>query len=252
MPKAKQEPDYRRAFDQVDFRGYFQWTEELSESVGGKLYHACHGDELNLHLAHGKLTLESEWQLNLPQHGKWTVPGIWVGLNEFRNGNYYGPCLFSFPITVLVGRQFMVFRREAKDRKRYFFVQHESRIPIYTYVEQGSGKNKTSAIKKNWRIVNPESYFKKQKGKLFKIPGAIYDIVLTVPLDLTQYSVQGVDHPWCISGKCSRSNLAASEGIVLKYAKRHAGRIIKRSESIQALLGSFPCLEDAEVLMERI
>jgi hypothetical protein len=139
-------PDYKRAFDQPDFRGYFKWTLNLSRAFGGSLYHACHKDELIEILDNGQLDLRSTWSLNLPNHGKWSPPGVWVGLNYFQaRGNFYGPLLFKFPMSVLNGRHFMVFRRTG-DRHRIFFIQYEARIPIYSF------------DKNLWRQVDPEHY----------------------------------------------------------------------------------------------
>ena len=129
-------PDYKRPFDQPDFRGYFRWSARLSRALGGQVYHACHEDELEQIIEAGQIALRSEWQLKLPKHGTWSAPGVWVGLNYFHAGNNYGPCVIKLPIATLDGCNFMVFRREAAVRNRYFFVQYESRIPIFSF-----GKN---------------------------------------------------------------------------------------------------------------
>lgn len=181
-------PAYQEPFDQEDFRGYFRWTDLLSDRLCGHLYHACHEDEFEEILQIGELPLRSNWQLRLPEQGMWSVPGVWCGLNDFSaKGNYYGPCLMKFPITVLQGRHFMVFQRKDEGRMRYFFVQHESGIPIYNF--DGNA----------WRWVKPESYFSKMKNRVYRKVGAIYDIVLTAPLALSDYTVVGVEHPRCIS-----------------------------------------------------
>lgn len=200
------EPDYKRAFDQGDFRGYFRWSQKLTSSLGGELYHACHEDELKTILDKGKLVLQSEWALKLPKHGKCSAPGTWVGLNYFHEGNYYGPFLLSFPLEVLNGRNFMVFRRQSSKRKRHFFVQYEARIPVYSFG------------KKLWRVVKPASYFDAEDGKLEKKDDAIYDIVITQPITLEQVSIRAVDHPKCISGDCTKMKIAQSRKRLAKIA----------------------------------
>ena len=104
-------PDYQRAFNAEDFRGYFTWDKQLTTMLGSFLYHACHKDEINKVLKTDELALRSEWSLIHPEFGEWSSPGVWCGLNYFNQGNYYGPFLISFPLTVLDGRTFMVFRR---------------------------------------------------------------------------------------------------------------------------------------------
>jgi hypothetical protein len=231
-------PDYKRPFDQPDFRGYFRWTAKLSRSLGGHVYHACHAEELSQYVTEGELALRSEWQLRLPKHGTWSAPGVWVGLNYFYSGNKYGPCLIEFPIRILNGRSFMVFQRIGTERKRYFFVQYESRIPIFSF-----GKNL-------WRTVNPEYYFNKSKGRVTMRAGAIYDIVLTLPLPLTDYTIQAVNHPRCISGKCSGTSTPQSQKIVHLIASAQARQVLTESSEIQDLLQRFPCLEGRKVKLE--
>jgi hypothetical protein len=74
------EPEYRRAFEQDDFRGYFKWTRKLTSRLGGSLYHACHKQALTNILENGELGLRSKWSLKLPKYGEWSAPGTWVGL----------------------------------------------------------------------------------------------------------------------------------------------------------------------------
>lgn len=235
--RAMELPDYKRAFDQPDFRGYFRWTRKLSRALGGSLYHACHEDELKEILDNGELDLRSEWSLKLPKHGQWSPPGVWVGLNYFHKGNYYGPILLEFPITVLDGRHFMVFQRKG-DRQRTFFVQYEARIPIYSFG------------KELWRKVNPQHYFDMVDKKASKKPGAIYDIVLTQPLSLDEYTARAVDHPMCISEKCGGTSLAKNEKTLLQVAKREAQYLLSESGEVRNLLNRFPCLEDKIVTLK--
>lgn len=223
-------PDYKRPFDQPDFRGYFRWSARLSRAIGGHVYHACHEDELEQIEETQSLELRSEWQLKLPKHGTWPAPGVWVGLNYFHQGNHYGPCLLTLPIEILDGRNFMVFRREGADRNRYFFVQYEARIPIYSFG------------KKLWRTVKPEHYFEESDGGLSKKADAIYDIVLTNPLPLTKFTVKGVSHPKCISRKCSGTTATESQEIVHRVAVKQARKVLCETPEVQDLLAHFPCL----------
>lgn len=232
-------PDYKRPFDQPDFRGYFRWSAKLSQAIGGSVYHACHEDQLSDFVDKGELSLRSEWALRLPNHGTWSAPGIWVGLNYFYRGNHYGPLLIKFPVHILNGLHFMVFRREGDDRNRYFFVQYESRIPIYSF-----GKNL-------WRNVNPEHYFDKRGRRIQKKAGAIYDIVLTNPIKFVDFEVGPVKHPRCISETCDGCTVKESEEALLRVAKREARWLVSQSMEIQTLLNRFPCLEGTRVKLVR-
>lgn len=203
------EPEYKRPFEQIDFRGYFRWSIALSKMIRAHLYHACHEDELEEILEAEELLLRSKWSLDLPQHGLWSVNGVWTGLNKFNSGNYYGPCLIKFPIEKLNGKSFMAFRREGTDRNRYFFVQYESKIPIYNF-----GKI-------TWRRITPRPYFNKDEKWLRLKPGAIYDIVLTQPMSLDGASISGVKHDYCISGKCNGCSIQKSNSMVLRCAENN-------------------------------
>jgi len=132
--------DYQRPFDPIDFRGYFTWSKKLSKKLNGEyLYHACHWDELKNIIKKNSLPLRSRWAIDLPEHGVCAVPGVWCGLNYFYNRNHYGPFLIRFPLSVLEGKQFIAFRRGDKsERHRYFFVQYDAKIPIYSF---GSSPN---------------------------------------------------------------------------------------------------------------
>ena len=188
-------PDYQRSFDATDFRGYIRWSTSFSRKLSAKLYHACHLDELQVVVEADELGLRSSWSLDLPVHGNWSSPGVWTGLNNYAaRGNFYGPFLVTFPLNVLDGRRFMVFRRTGTDRHRHFFVQYEARIPVYSY------KGKV------WRKVNTGNYFLKEaNGNYWLQPGAIYDFVLTQPVPLTFASIEATHHPNCIPKKCSGS-----------------------------------------------
>jgi hypothetical protein len=246
MPKIAPGPstivtvtDYTRPFEQKDFRGYFTWTDLLCDRLGGSLYHGCHEDELAAALEADELPLRSKWKITLQGHkSPWTANGVWCGLNNFGAlGNFYGPCLFSFPISVLSGRKFMVFRRTDSDgRERHYFVQHESPIPIFSF----AGLSK--------RLVNPEFYFQKQSNRLWLKNRAIYEIILTEPLPLAECEVHGVSHPRCIPGKCGRSSLNDSYTTVQRVGLKRARSIILKSPEMQSLFKKLPWLSRKKIL----
>ena len=229
------EPDYKRPFAQSDFRGYFRWTQNLTRRLGGNLYHACHEDELEEILAGEELGLRSDWKLKLPKHGLWTAPGTWVGLNYFNNGNHYGPCLLTFPLNVLNGKHFMVFRRTSANRNRYFFVQYEARLPIYSFDKQ------------LWRTVKADAYFTKRAKKLYMKTRAIYDIVITHPIPLGDVKIEGVEHPNCISGKCNGSSLKNSRKMVKRHAIGEWKYWMANCEEYAKIMNRFPRLDGAMV-----
>lgn len=223
------EPDYKRAFETEDFRGYFTWTKKLSELHGGNLYHACHRDELEEVLANEELGLRSQWSLQLPQHGLWHAPGVWTGLNYFQKGNLYGPFVLEFPLSVLHGKHFMVFRRTG-GRKRYFFVQYEARIPIYSFG------------KKLWRKVDPYGgYFKKRDST------AIWDIVLTQPLSIKDAIIKPVNHPKCISEKCNGSTVGSNRRALKEIASLEFTNWLKTNVEYAAFLERFRVAEGLSV-----
>lgn len=231
---SEQLPDYQRPFEQEDFRGYFTWTDELTEKINSNsLYHACHEEELNAYLIKNRLELRSKWALKLPEHGICEVPGVWTGLNYFNNGNQYGPLLISFPLSVLNNRHFMVFRRgSSEDRKRYFFVQYEARIPIY------------SCNKKAWRLVNPETYFSKnENGSLNMKRSAIYDIVLTQSLSLKKSEMRPINHPKCIPGKCGGMIEAGGRNILREIAKSEFKKWLLSTKEYEHVIKKFPVLD---------
>lgn len=203
------EPDYKRHFDVSDFRGYFRWTKKLTKNLGCYLYHACHEDELIDILDDDSLVLRSHWSLKLPSHGVCKVPGVWTGLNYFIHGNHYGPFLIKFPLSVLNGKSFIAFRR-ISDRRRYFLVQYESRIPIYSF----KGKS--------WRKVKSKTYFDSntQNGLMLKNE-AIYDIVLTNEIPLKKVEIIAVNHPQCIPGKCDGMDKSEAQKALKKIALHH-------------------------------
>ena len=229
------EPNYKRPFDQTDFRGYFRWTLNLTRRIGGYLYHACHEDELEQILASEALDLRSEWSLRLPRHGLWSAPGTWTGLNYFLRGNYYGPCVIKFPLRVLNGKHFVVFRRTGPDRHRYFFVQYEARLPIYSYDKQ------------SWRNVKPDFYFTTHKKRLSKRPGAIYDIVITQPIPLDDVEIIGVDHPECIPGKWKGCSAKQSNKMVRRLAVADWRLWMTESTKYSTVMKRFPVLDGALV-----
>jgi hypothetical protein len=230
------QPDYKRPFDQQDFRGYFTWDTKVSRALKQlKLYHACHPEELGILLENEELNLRSSWKLQLPEHGIWEIPGVWVGLNYFHNGNRYGPIVIEFPIDCLEKRKFMVFRRTG-ERQRYFFVQYESLIPIYSFKEE------------LWRKINVRSYFDEQNGNEFiQKRGAIYDIVLTVPLKIKGAKFDSINHPKCISGKCTGMSKSQGGKILKKITIKHIEQKLFDRGITSKILERFPFLEGSEI-----
>ena len=234
-------PAYKRPFEQKDFRGYFSWTDRLSDLLGGSIYHACHQEELYTILEEDQLGLRSTWKIMLPGHASaWPADGVWCGLNNYGAlGNFYGPCLLSFPITVLRGRNFMVFRRN-EGRDRDFFVQHEGPLPVFSF------RDKSRIISK--RRVNPGHYFDQTAGEYSLKCGAIYDLVLTQPLPLDECEVHGANHPRCIPSKCECSDPSTSRAAVHRIGLKQARLIIRRSPEIQKLLKTVPSLSIQHLL----
>jgi len=238
-------PDYQRPFDPSDFRGYFTWSKKLTEKLAGEyLYHACHFEELQKIIKRNRLVLRSSWAIDLPEHGVCNVPGVWCGLNYFYNGNHYGPFLIRFPLSALEGKQFIAFRRGGKsERHRYFFVQYDAQIPIYSF------KGDT------WRSVRPEAYFtENDDGTLTKKIGGIYDIVLTNRISLdASVTVSSVGHDKCIPGKCNGSRRGVSRKKLREFAKEILKDDLLDSDIIEKYINKFPELEgeNLEIIIER-
>lgn len=229
-------PSYKRPFEPDDFRGYFKWTKKLSNKLkGNHLYHACHQQELLEIIEKNKLTLRSKWSINLPEHGLYDAPGVWCGLNNyFVNGNYYGPFLVKFSLSVLEGRQFMVFRRSVRsERDRYFFVQYDAMIPIYSFKDD------------IWRQVKAEAYFQENNnGTLQLKKGGIYDVVITDQIQLDgSVSISYVNHKKCISGKCNGGNRNKFREFIRQEAKKCLKESIIDTGIIEKTIKKFPDVE---------
>ncbi len=233
--------DYQRPFSTEDFRGNFVWTKVLTRKLESDLYHACHLDELRDILDDNSLGLRSEWSLKLPAHGLCSVPGTWTGLNYYSRGNLYGPCLINFPLSVLNGKSFMVFKRKGSDRNRYFFAQYESRIPVYSFE------------KNLWRRVRASSYFNEDDDGLLTLKrGAIYDIILTEPISIKNAIIEGVNHPRCIPGKCDGMTSLKSTKVVISIARRRFNQYLKKSDFYNDFLEQFPDLEGEEITLPSV
>ena len=228
-------PDYKRPFDPGDFRGYFTWTKKLSRKLTGEyLYHACHYSELTEIIEKNRLSLRSSWAIDLPEHGICDVPGVWCGLNYFANGNHYGPFLIQFPLAVLEGKQFIAFRRGGRsERNRYFFVQYDAMVPIYSF--KGD----------IWRQVNAEAYFaKNDNNTLSKKIGGIYDIVLTSQITLDgSVSISSVNHDKCIPGKCSGARRVKSRKKLREFAKNILKKELMNTDIIEKAIEKYPDIE---------
>ncbi|HMQ16904.1 MAG TPA: hypothetical protein PKC49_13110 [Phycisphaerae bacterium] len=234
-------PAYKRPFEADDFRGYFTWSQALTEKLGDSLFHACHEAEAKNFLSEGTIGVRSTWRLVLPGGKQWECPGTWCGLNYFHNGNRYGPILFEIPLEIMSGRTFMVFRR-TDDRHRYFFVQYEAQIPIFEFKGE------------LWRKVNPAKYFDEAtfgKGLSMK-PGAIYDIVITTPLALSGASVRGVAHPKCVPEKCSGWPLEKSRAAVRAMGLRELHQALFQGDVYRQLAERFPDIIGLEITLPEL
>lgn len=231
------EPDYKRRFDVSDFRGHFKWTKKMTKDLGGSLYHACHKNELLKILKKDSLVLRSHWSLKLPTHGVCKVPGVWTGLNYFVHGNHYGPFLIKFPLSALNGKSFIAFRRKG-ERHRYFFVEYEARIPIYSF--KGD----------SWRRVNSKVYFDSSTNGLHLKDGAIYDVVLTTEIPLKKMQVEPVHHPKCISGKCSGVSKREARKMIEKIALCYVREKIYNDGILDGFVNIFPDLEGLTLNIE--
>lgn len=137
---------------------------------------------------------------------------------------------------MLNDRHFMVFRRTGSDRNRYFFIQYEAQIPIYSF-----GKNK-------WRNVDPAAYFQNANGEeLAMKPGAIYDIVITHPVTLDRVSIDAVDHPRCISEICNGMSLSRSRKRLAIVALDQCYDWLSASKDYRKLLKRFPVLDGEKI-----
>lgn len=235
-------PDYQKPFDPDDFRGYFQWKKNLTRKLPEEaLYHACHFSELKKIIKKNKLSLRSSWSIDLPEHGVCEVPGVWCGLNFFIDGNYYGPFLIEFSLSVLEGKQFMAFRRGREtERLRYFFVQYDSMIPTFSY----KGKK--------WRRVKAEKYFDENiNNSIEKKSGAIYDILLTTPISLDDnVSISSVNHPKCISGKCNGVSRKKSQKKLIKLATKLVKKELYDTDIIEKAIVKYPDIEGEIIDLE--
>lgn len=233
------EPEYMRPFDAADFRGYFTWDKTLTNLLGGELYHACHEEELEEIIETNQLVLRSTWALIHPEYGLWDSPGVWCGLNFFHNYNRYGPFLISFPLKVLNGRTFMVFRR-TKDRKRYFFVEYEAMIPIF----KKNGKL--------WRKVKASKYFDDNDGELVLKNQAIYDLVITRHIQLHDGNIKAVEHQKCIPKKCNGRAKYISQEKIHEIAKLEFKTIVNSSSEIQRIIEKYPSFEFENISLDSL
>jgi len=135
----------------------------------------------------------------------------------------------------------MLFRREGGGRNRYFFVQYEAKIPVYSFKDN------------SWQKVNPDYYFRESGDeKLTMQVGAIYDIILTEPISIKGATIQGVKHPKCIPGKCKGITIKKSREIVTKIAKRKFRERLKKTIVYQDFVSRFPDLEGEEIRLPYI
>ncbi len=101
-----------------------------------------------------------------------------------------------------------------------------------------------------WRRVQPASYFKGGRGRLLSLrPGAIYDIVLTMPLPLEDVSIEGVSHPQCLPGKCRGISLRKSRSTAREIALNELCQMLLDSASYVQFLQRFPDVVGEELTL---
>lgn len=102
----------------------------------------------------------------------------------------------------------MAFKRE-DERKRFFFVQYESKIPVYP--RKGN----------SWKEINCNKFFSGTSNRLYKKQDAIYDIILTDELKIKDIQIEAINHPNCIPKKCNGLTQKAAKKKLNKIAKKH-------------------------------
>jgi hypothetical protein len=123
----------------------------------------------------------------------------------------------------------MVFRR-TRSRDRFFFVQYEARIPIFTR----DGKIN--------RRVKMARYFREQGQQFCLKDKAIYVVVLTQPVALSGAVIEGVQHPACITGKCAGVKLRSAEAVVQRLGRKVLEHHLQSDAVVRRLLSRFPSL----------
>lgn len=232
-------PDYKRPFEQKDYRGHFKWTKQLCEKLGvNEFYHACHQNELEEILHTGELNLRSKWEIELPI-GSWEATGVWVGLNNYSN-NHYGPFRIKFPLEDLIGKNFIAFRRLG-ERNRYFFVQYEAQIPIFMK------KNSHRLFNK----ITPKTYFEEEDGAYYLKRDAVYDIILTDPISIKSAVIEPVVHQHkCIPQKCGGQTKLQAKKTLIEIAEQELKDRLIDSRVIVRFLKQFPHMEGKSVEIE--
>lgn len=223
-------PDWQRPFANDDFRGFFTWKPSFTKKLGSSLFHACHADEAQLFIDEKRLALRSSYSITHPSYGKCTAPCVWCGLNYYSNGNKYGPVLIGFPLEVLNGRTFMVFRRKGEDRERHFFLQYEASIPIFTHRQNPN------------RRVKPAKYFDVEGDGLSLKSKAIYDILLTQPISSEGATIEAIGHPTCLPKKCNGLTQLQSFELIKKLGQRELSVFFDSDPGFHAILSQFPDL----------
>ncbi|REK69426.1 hypothetical protein [Paenibacillus paeoniae] len=233
-------PDYKRPFEQKDYRGHFIWTKQLCKKLGvNSFYHACHQEELEEILNTGELNLRSKWGIELPI-GSWQAPGVWVGLNDYYN-NHYGPFRIKFRLEELIGKSFIAFRRSG-DKSRYFFVQYEAQIPIF--IKNGSQQMLNK--------ITPKSYFEELDGVYCLKTDAVYDIILTNPISIHRAVIEPVTHQnKCIPQKClGQTTKVQARRTLIEIAKNELNDRIRESVFIERFIKQFPDMEGRKAEIE--
>lgn len=128
-------PAYDRPFGSPGdtFCGEYEWTAEMTEFLGPHqyVYHGCHEPEFAAHLANGALNIISDWSLVLANNQVGARKGVWATFNNYGwslQGNFFGPLLMEFPLSVINGKKFLVWTRSDHNRRRYVFLEKEAGV----------------------------------------------------------------------------------------------------------------------------
>jgi len=190
-------------FEEKHFIGYFTWSDELTSKLDLKHFnHACHETEFKQMYKERQLILRSSWTVDHPLKKKLNTPGIWTTLEEYPTENYFGPFIIKIGIDRLTNKRFMVF----KNNDNYFFVQHQSPIPVFMPDKELDAE---------------QFFFKISNKKLGKDFNNTYFILLTEPVKFKgNATFTTIDHFHChSSSKCNGYSRQEAENILYEFSK---------------------------------
>lgn len=151
-------------FEDKHFEGYFTWTSEFSSKLDLQFFHhSCHEEDFKKFVDARELTLRSQWNIDHPLKKHLNIPGVWTMLDEYPD-NFFGPFQISLNKDRLINKRFMVFINQ----DTYFFVQHQSPIPVF--------------IKGDSDLCGEDFFYKKSNNRLGKNYDKKYRILLTDPI----------------------------------------------------------------------